>query len=107
MDIAGWRIKIDELDRRLVELLNERAQAAHEIGKLKRNTSMPIYEPDREKKIFENVQRVNRGPLPDSELRTVYERIIDVMRNIQKDEIVPRAEAGKREGAETELEPRD
>jgi chorismate mutase len=38
MDIADWRKKIDELDRRLVELLNERAQAAHEIGKLKRNT---------------------------------------------------------------------
>ena len=90
MDIADWRKKIDELDRRLVELLNERAQAAHEIGKLKRNTSMPIYEPEREKTIFENVQRANRGPLPESELRQVYERIIDVMRNIQKNEISPK-----------------
>src|SRR5437660_1509732 len=89
MDIADWRKKIDELDCRLVELLNERAQAAHEIGKLKRNTSMPIYEPEREKTIFENVCRANRGPLPDSELRQVYERIIDVMRNIQKNEIAP------------------
>ena len=94
MDIAGWRVKIDELDRRLVELLNERAQAAHEIGKLKRNTSMPIYEPEREKKIFENVQRANHGPLPEGELRQVYERIIDVMRNIQKNEIAPKIEAG-------------
>jgi chorismate mutase len=94
MEIADWRNKIDELDRRLVDLLNQRAQAAHEIGKLKRNTSMPIYEPEREKRIFENVQRVNRGPLPDSELRTVYERIIDVMRNIQKNEIAPKVESG-------------
>jgi chorismate mutase len=90
MDIADWRKKIDELDRRLVELLNERAQAAHEIGKLKRNTSLPIYEPEREKKIFENVQQANRGPLPEGELRQVYERIIDVMRNIQKNEISPK-----------------
>lgn len=89
MDIAGWRRQIDDLDRRLVELLNERAKAAHEIGKLKRNTNMPIYEPDRERVIFENVCRANRGPLPDSELRQVYERIIDVMRNIQKNEIQP------------------
>ena len=96
MEIADWRNKIDELDRSLVELLNERAQAAHEIGKLKRNTSMPIYEPEREKKIFENVQRANHGPLPESELRTVYERIIDVMRNIQKNEIAPKIEAGDR-----------
>jgi chorismate mutase-like protein len=93
MDIADWRVKIDELDRRLVELLNERAQAAHEIGKLKRNTSMPIYEPEREKTIFANVQRANRGPLPENELRQVYERIIDVMRNIQKNEIAPHAVA--------------
>lgn len=94
MEIADWRIKIDELDRRLVELLNERATAAHEIGKLKRNTSMPIYEPDRERKIFENIQRANRGPLPEGELRQVYERIIDVMRNIQKNEIAPKIEIG-------------
>jgi chorismate mutase len=84
MDIADWRKKIDELDIRLVELLNERARAAQEIGKLKRNTNLPIYEPDREKTIYENVRKINRGPLPDHELRHVYERIIDVMRNIQK-----------------------
>ncbi|HZD93245.1 MAG TPA: chorismate mutase [Candidatus Sulfotelmatobacter sp.] len=94
MDIADWRKKIDELDRQLVDLLNARAHAAHEIGKLKRNTSMPIYEPEREKTIFANVCRANRGPLPDNELRQVYERIIDVMRNIQKNEIAPKVEAG-------------
>ncbi len=104
MDIVDWRKKIDELDSRLVELLNERAQAACEIGKLKRNTSMPIYEPQREKTIFENVCRVNRGPLPDSELRQVYERIIDVMRNIQKNQITSKIEPGSQE---TELEVND
>lgn len=93
MDIAEWRKKIDELDLRLVELLNQRARAAQEIGKLKRNTSMPIYEPDRERAIFENVRRANHGPLPDGELRHVYERIIDVMRNIQKLEIQPKSSA--------------
>ena len=90
MDIADWRKKIDELDHRLVALLNERARAAQEIGKLKRNTNLPIYEPNREKIMFETVRTANQGPLPDSELRQVYERIIDVMRNIQKCEIVPR-----------------
>ncbi len=95
MDIADWREKIDELDRRLVELLNQRARAAQEIGKLKRNTSMPIYEPQREKIIFDNVRKANRGPLPDGELRHVYERIIDVMRNIQKHEIVASGSAAE------------
>jgi chorismate mutase len=88
MDIVDWRQKIDELDRRMVDLLNERAHAAREIGKLKRNTSMPIYEPHREKMIFENVRKANQGPLSDADIRHVYERVIEVMRNIQKDEIV-------------------
>jgi chorismate mutase len=88
MDIEDWRKKIDELDRRLVELLSERARAAVEIGKLKRNTSMPIYEPDRERIVFEQVQQANHGPLPGRDLVRIYERIMDVMRNIQKEEIV-------------------
>jgi chorismate mutase len=92
MDIEDWRKKIDELDRKLVALLSERARAAVEIGKLKRNTSMPIYEPDRERIVFANVQQANPGPLPGRDLIRIYERIMDVMRNIQKEEIVPRRE---------------
>jgi chorismate mutase len=107
MDIADWRKKIDEMDLRLVELLNERAQAAQEIGRLKRNTKMPIYEPEREKLIFENVRKANRGPLPDSELRHVYERIIDVMRNIQKLEIQPAAKADAGNATEFDVEVND
>jgi chorismate mutase len=87
MDIESLRKKIDELDERLVALLNERAQCASEIGKLKSGQSMPIYEPRREEVIFNNVRRHNRGPLPDSDVVQVYERIIDVMRKIQRQEI--------------------
>lgn len=91
MDIEDWRRTIDELDRKLVALLSERARAAVEIGRLKRNTDLPVYEPDRERIVFENVQKTNRGPLPGRDLVRIYERIIDVMRNIQKEEIVPGA----------------
>jgi chorismate mutase len=102
MDIADWRKKIDELDRRLVQLLSERARAAVEIGRLKRNTSLPIYEPDRERNVFANVQEMNRGPLPDRDLVRIYERIMDVMRNIQKEGIG--AAADPPQAAETELD---
>jgi chorismate mutase len=104
MDIADWRKKIDDLDRRLVQLLNERAQCAHEIGKLKRNSSMPIYEPNREKIIYENIALNNPGPLSDMQLRQVYERLIDVMRQIQRDEMAPAVESEK---DVTELDPND
>ena len=102
MDIADWRKKIDELDRRLVELLSERARAAVEIGRLKRNTSLPIYEPERERVVFENVQAANRGPLPGRDVVRIFERIMDVMRNIQKDGIGEKVEGVK--AAETELD---
>jgi chorismate mutase len=92
MDIADWRKKIDELDAKLVELLNERARCAQEIGRLKRGTNQPVYEPDREKVIHENVKRANRGPLGDRDLMMIYERLIDVMRKIQKEEFVPKGE---------------
>src|SRR5579863_3950937 len=97
MDIADWRKKIDELDRRLVELLSERARAAVEIGRLKRDTNLPIYEPERARVVFENVQKLNQGPLPGKDLVRIFERIMDVMRNVQKEGI-----GGKAEGAKAE-----
>ena len=105
MDIADWRKKIDEIDGKLVDLLSQRAHAAHEIGKLKRDAGMPIYEPDRERVVFANARSANRGPLPDRDLQRIYERIMDVMRQIQREEIAPeQAVAGDGLG-ETELDP--
>ena len=101
MDISDWRKKIDDLDRKLAGLLNERANAAAEIGRLKRNTKLPVYEPEREKTVIANVQRASTGPLSARDLAHIYERIMDVMRNIQKHEIVPDPEPSARE---TELD---
>ncbi len=103
MDISDWRKKIDELDRKLAALLNERASAAIEIGRLKRHTKLPIYEPDRERAVIENVQQSSRGPLDKRDLAQIFERIMDVMRNIQKHEIVPDPAPSSRE---TELDSR-
>ena len=94
MDISDWRKKIDELDRKLAALLNERAAAVIEIGRLKRNTGLPIYEPNREREVIANVQRSSTGPLGERDLGQIYERIIDVMRSIEKHEIVPDSEIG-------------
>ncbi|HZD31912.1 MAG TPA: chorismate mutase [Candidatus Angelobacter sp.] len=106
MDIADWRQKIDELDRQLVALISQRARCAVEIGRLKQNSSLPVYEPDRERIIFDNIQRENHGPLTEVQLRQIYERLVDVMRQIQKDEIAPETVA-ERKGELTEIEPRD
>ena len=106
MDIIGWRLKIDELDRQLVALISERARCAVEVGKLKQHSNLPVYEPDRERIIFENIRRENHGPLSQVQLRQIYERLVDVMRQIQSDEIAPQL-AEERKGELTEIEPRD
>ncbi len=84
MDIADWRKQIDELDEQLVALISRRAQAARAIGELKRGEQMPIYEPRREQDVFEHVKRINPGPLGDAELLLIYERLMDVMRSLQR-----------------------
>jgi chorismate mutase-like protein len=84
MEISDWRRKIDELDEQIVRLINQRAEAAHAIGKLKQGANLPVYEPQREKDVFEHVRGSNPGPLTDLEIVEIYERIIDVMRAIQK-----------------------
>ena len=84
MEIADWRKKIDELDEQIVRLICQRAEAAQAIGELKRTSDLPVYEPKREQAVFDHVRAVNPGPLDDAELLHVYERIIDVMRTLQK-----------------------
>ena len=86
MDISDWRQKIDELDEQIVQLISKRAEAARAIGELKRVSDLPVYEPGREQAVFDHIRAVNPGPLPDSEMLHVYERIIDVMRALQKRE---------------------
>jgi chorismate mutase len=84
MDIADWRSRIDELDEQIVMLLSERAAAAVAIGQLKAKSSAPIYEPQREQAVFEHVRRVNQGPLTGTQVQDVYERLMDVMRALQR-----------------------
>jgi chorismate mutase len=84
MEISDWRKKIDELDEQIIQLINQRAEAAQAIGELKKTAELPVYEPQREQAVFEHVRAVNPGPLDDAELLHVYERIIDVMRTLQR-----------------------
>ena len=99
MTLAHFRRKIDQLDRRLVALLNRRARAAERIGYLKRKTRMAIYEPRRESTILDNVRRANRGPLSHRQLGEIYRRIISAMRALQRD-IILASSAQRRRSAE-------
>lgn len=89
---GGWeainrvRRKIDEIDRRLLDLLNARARCVAEVGEIKKRTgAMPLYQPDREREIFAAVESANTGPLSNRAIRRLFERILDESRSVERD----------------------
>ena len=84
MDIDAIRIKINQLDDDLLRIFNERAALALEIGHIKKNLNLPIYDPKREKLIFERMKQNNPGPLDDSAIVRLFERVIDESRSLER-----------------------
>ena len=82
--LEEFRVSIDAVDRRIVDLLNERTRVVEEIGRVKRHADLPIYEPKREEQVFANINGHNQGPLTPEAVRRIFERIIDEMRTIQR-----------------------
>jgi len=82
--LADWRRRIDEIDLKLVQLLNERSQYALEIGRLKHEAHIPLYQPDRENEVLGNAETANHGPLSDAAIRRLFERIIDEARSAER-----------------------
>jgi chorismate mutase len=82
--LCDCRARIDVVDRRIVALLNERARIVEQIGKIKGEMRMAIYEPRREDEVFANVMASNCGPLAPDAAKRIFERIIDEMRVVQK-----------------------
>jgi len=71
-----FRLQIDELDEKLVDLLNRRAQVVVEIGKLKQNNGLSYYAPDREKQVLDRIQSINTGPLPNRVLASIWREMM-------------------------------
>ena len=86
--LAESRKAIDAIDLRLLELLNQRTRVVEEIGRAKESAGLPIYEPKREEDVFRNVTDHNTGPLTADAVKGIFERIIDEMRNIQRDKML-------------------
>ena len=84
MSVEDWRTKIDEIDRRLVDLLNERSRCVVEIGRIKQVSGDALYQPDREKQVLDGAVQANPGPLSDAAIRRLFERILDEARSVER-----------------------
>ena len=67
-----------------MRLLNARAACALEIGRVKKEAGLPIYQPSREAEVLGHVQEINPGPLDDGAVRRLFERIIDEARRLER-----------------------
>lgn len=84
-EIEALRKKIDTIDAKIVRLLNQRALLAKEIHKIKKNHSLPLYDPKREEEIFENLSKANEGPLFDEAFREIYETVLQWMKSLEEE----------------------
>src|SRR5690606_26175425 len=75
-DLADLRQRIDALDARLVELLNERASLVVQVGKLKRASGGPIFAPHREQEVIKRALAASRGPLPARAIEAIYKELM-------------------------------
>lgn len=87
MDLSGWRKRIDQLDRKLLALLNERAEYVLQLAPLKRQQAIPIEEPEREAAIRANVSHNNQGPLSHEAVCRIFNAIMGEMKAVQAEEM--------------------
>lgn len=90
MRLQNLRSRIDQIDLKLLRLLNQRAALALRVGALKRSRGLPLFDRQRERVIIRHVLRASRGPLPKSSLRKIF---LEILRQNR------RPEGRKRDGA--------
>lgn len=82
--IQELRKKIDEIDNRLLDLLNERARIVIEVGEIKKAEGIDLHAPTREREIMERLAARNTGPFPQDALKAVYREILSTSLSLER-----------------------
>jgi chorismate mutase len=87
LTIEELRSRIDVIDEQLVRLLNVRVACAVEVGRLKHEAGLPVYQPQREAQVLGRVRQSATelaGPLTAEAVVRIFERIIDEARRAER-----------------------
>ena len=84
--LEGYRDEINDIDHKLVDLLNERATIVMKVKKLKQNEDVPLYDARREEELVENIAKYNKGPLYRDNIIQIFESILRNVQVLEKDE---------------------
>ncbi len=82
--LKGFRGQIDSIDSRILEMLNERAAVALQIGATKRAAGLPVVELSRERAVIEGMGARNQGPLANDAIERIYTAVMLEMRRLQE-----------------------
>jgi len=85
MTLSEIRKKIDEIDGKLLEALNARADLVHEVGQVKRKEGVAIYAPEREEQLLRSLIKRSKGRLPEKSIRAIYREIMSASLALEKD----------------------
>jgi chorismate mutase len=81
--IEDLRSRVDEVDRELIRILNERARIVQEIVAIKAEAGKPLFDPRREEEILQKVAQQNEGPIYDTSMREIFELILHRIRDLE------------------------
>ena len=84
-DLSDWRHEIDELDRQIVALLNQRAECVLNLAPLKRQRHINILDRSREDEVLRKLRAANAGPLPPEAVESIFRAVMAAMRALQKE----------------------
>ena len=85
MKLDDWRKEIDRIDSEIINLLNQRARAAQNVGELKMKSGLPIVDTEREDEILRKIVRENEGIIENETVIHIYGKILQKSRQIQID----------------------
>ncbi|HSB51088.1 MAG TPA: prephenate dehydratase [Dissulfurispiraceae bacterium] len=82
--LEGLRHKIDDIDDKILDLLNRRAGLAIRIANIKRHSRLKFHSPERERAILDRLKALNRGPFPDDALRVIFREILSASLSLEE-----------------------
>ncbi len=84
MSLENIRKKIDQLDQKIIDLLNERTTLAIQTGKVKQEKGEEIYSPSRESEIYRKIDQLSKGPMPKDSLKAIYREVMSASLALEK-----------------------
>ena len=83
-ELEKLRREIDEIDNKIVELLNKRAEIVINIAHIKRNEKAKFYSPEREREILERLTSLSEGSFPNDTLKVIYREILSASLSLEE-----------------------